>query len=64
MDSSGVDEFAVLPEVVKMFATVLIALTMDDDGIPAETETRLRIAGKFIERAAQQGIPTYPGRTQ
>jgi 5-methyltetrahydrofolate--homocysteine methyltransferase len=47
---------AVLP-VVKEYDVAVIALTMDDDGIPNEAETRLRIAGKIIERAAQLGIP-------
>ena len=28
-------------------------ITMDDDGIPGEAETRLRIAGKILERAAK-----------
>jgi 5-methyltetrahydrofolate--homocysteine methyltransferase len=47
---------AVLP-VVKEYGTAVIGLTMDDDGIPNEAETRLRIAGRIIERAAQLGIP-------
>jgi 5-methyltetrahydrofolate--homocysteine methyltransferase len=47
---------AVLP-VVKEYGTAVIGLTMDDDGIPNDAETRLRIAGRIIERAAQLGIP-------
>jgi 5-methyltetrahydrofolate--homocysteine methyltransferase len=47
---------AVLP-VVKEFGAAVIGLTMDDDGIPVEAETRLRIAGKILERAAKLGIP-------
>jgi 5-methyltetrahydrofolate--homocysteine methyltransferase len=47
---------AVLP-VVKEYDAAVIGLTMDDDGIPTEAETRLRIAGRIIERAAQLGIP-------
>lgn len=47
---------AVLP-VVKEYGAAVIALTMDDDGIPTDPETRLRIAGKIIERAASLGIP-------
>ena len=30
---------------------------MDDDGIPASAEDRLRVAGKIIERAGKLGIP-------
>jgi len=30
---------------------------MDDDGIPNDPETRVGIAGKILERAAQFGIP-------
>jgi 5-methyltetrahydrofolate--homocysteine methyltransferase len=47
---------AVLP-LVKEYGAAVIGLCMDDDGIPNEAETRLRIAGRIIERAAQLGIP-------
>jgi 5-methyltetrahydrofolate--homocysteine methyltransferase len=47
---------AVLP-VVKEFGAAVIALTMDDDGIPNDPEVRLSIAGKIIERAAKIDIP-------
>lgn len=47
---------AVLP-VVKEFGAAVIGLTMDDDGIPHEPETRLSIAGNIIERAGKIGIP-------
>jgi len=47
---------AVLP-VVKEYGTAVIGLTMDDDGIPNDAGTRLSIAGRIIERAAQLGIP-------
>jgi len=46
---------AVLP-VVKEFGVSVIGLTMDDDGIPNDAETRVAIAEKIIERAAKQGI--------
>ncbi len=45
----------VLP-VVKEFGASVIGLTMDDDGIPNDAETRIRIAGKIIEQAAKLGI--------
>ena len=35
----------------------MIALCMDDDGIPATPELRLKVAGKIIERATSTGIP-------
>jgi len=47
---------AVLP-VVKEFGAAVIALTMDNDGIPADPEARLSIAEKILERAAKAGIP-------
>ena len=46
---------AVLP-VVKEFGVSVIGLTMDDDGIPNNAETRVAIAEKIIERAAKLGI--------
>ena len=47
---------AVLP-VVKEFGVSVIGLTMDDDGIPNDAETRVAIAEKILERAAKLGIP-------
>jgi 5-methyltetrahydrofolate--homocysteine methyltransferase len=46
----------VLP-IVKEFGAAVIALCMDDDGIPPTPEDRLRVASKLIERSAQLGIP-------
>ena len=46
---------AVLP-VVKEFGVAVIGLTMDDDGIPNDAETRLAIAEKILDRSAQLGI--------
>ena len=45
----------VLP-LVKEYGAAVIGLTMDDDGIPSDVETRVSIAGKIIERAAKSGI--------
>lgn len=47
---------AVLP-VVKEYGVSVIGLTMDDDGIPNDFETRVSIAGKILERAGKLGIP-------
>jgi 5-methyltetrahydrofolate--homocysteine methyltransferase len=48
---------AVLP-LIKEYGVAVIGLCMDDDGIPPTPETRLAVADKIIERAAQHGIPT------
>ena len=47
---------AVLP-VVKEFGVAVIGLTMDDDGIPNDAESRVAVAEKILERAARLGIP-------
>jgi 5-methyltetrahydrofolate--homocysteine methyltransferase len=47
---------AVLP-LVKEHGAAVIALCMDDDGIPDTPEDRLAVAEKIIERAGQIGIP-------
>jgi 5-methyltetrahydrofolate--homocysteine methyltransferase len=46
---------AVLP-VVKEFGVSVIGLTMNDDGIPNDAETRVAIAEKILESAAKLGI--------
>jgi 5-methyltetrahydrofolate--homocysteine methyltransferase len=46
----------ILP-LVKEYGTAVIALCMNDDGIPETPEQRLRVAGTIIERAAQLDIP-------
>lgn len=46
----------VLP-LVKEHGAAVIALCMDDDGIPETPEKRLAVAGKIIERAGKLGIP-------
>jgi 5-methyltetrahydrofolate--homocysteine methyltransferase len=45
----------ILP-MVKEYGAAVIALTMDDEGIPNTVEKRISIAGKIIERAAKVGI--------
>lgn len=46
---------AVLP-LVKKYGGVVVALTLDEDGIPETPEGRLKIAKRIIERAAALGI--------
>ncbi|MFN2302665.1 MAG: dihydropteroate synthase [Anaerolineales bacterium] len=48
---------AVLP-LVKEHGAAVIGLVMDDNGISNDPETRCKIAGKIIERAAKLGIPS------
>lgn len=47
---------AVLP-LVKEHQSAVIGLCMDDDGIPATPEARLKVADKIIEGAGKLGIP-------
>jgi 5-methyltetrahydrofolate--homocysteine methyltransferase len=47
---------AVLP-IVQDRGAAVIGLTMDEDGIPNDAETRLSIAEKIVERAVKFGIP-------
>ncbi len=47
---------AVLP-LVKDHGAAVIALTMDDDGIPADSDRRLAIAHRIVDRAVAIGIP-------
>ncbi len=46
----------VLP-LVKEYRTAVIALTMDDKGIPADPDRRLAVARKIVARAESLGIP-------
>lgn len=43
--------------LIKEYGAAVIGLTMDESGIPTDPETRVRIAGKILERAARLGIP-------
>lgn len=42
--------------LVKKYGGVVVGLTLDEDGIPADADGRVRIAGKIIEEAAKYGI--------
>jgi len=46
----------VLP-LVKEYGTAVVGLTQDDNGIPKDAATRVAIAEKIVNRAAQMGIP-------
>ena len=46
---------AVLP-LVKKYGGVVVALTLDEDGIPETPEGRLKIAKKILDKAAELGI--------
>ena len=46
----------ILP-IVKEYGAAVIGLTIDEDGIPKETERRVAIAHKIVEKAGALGIP-------
>ena len=46
----------ILP-MVKEYGAAVIGLTIDEDGIPKDSDRRLSIAAKIIERAESIGIP-------
>jgi len=46
----------VLP-LVKEYGTVVVALTMDDDGVPTDPRQRVAIAHKIVDKAKSMGIP-------
>ena len=46
----------VLP-LVKEYGAAVVGLTQDDNGIPKDAATRIAIAEKIVNRAAQMGIP-------
>lgn len=46
---------AVFP-LVKRYGGVVVALTLDDDGIPETADGRVRVARRIIEEAARYGI--------
>jgi 5-methyltetrahydrofolate--homocysteine methyltransferase len=47
----------ILP-LVKEYGTAVIGLTQDEDGIPSDSEQRVAIAHKIVERAEAAGIPS------
>ena len=46
----------ILP-LVREYGTAVISLTQDEDGIPSDSERRVAIAHKIVERAEASGIP-------
>ncbi|MCI8638050.1 MAG: dihydropteroate synthase [Coprococcus sp.] len=43
--------------LVQKYGGVVVGLTLNEQGIPADAKTRIAIAGKIIEEAARYGIP-------
>ena len=43
--------------LIKKYGGAVVALTIDEDGIPQTVEKRVEIAGKIITEAAKYGIP-------
>ncbi|MCQ2470578.1 MAG: homocysteine S-methyltransferase family protein [Clostridia bacterium] len=50
------DSMAKILPIVKKYGTAVVALTLDDSGIPKKAEERLRVAEKIISRAEAMGI--------
>lgn len=46
----------ILP-LVKKYGAAVIGLTQDEDGVPSDSERRVAIAHKIVERAEEAGIP-------
>lgn len=46
----------ILP-IAKKYGAAIVALTLDDSGIPETAEERLKVAEKIIKRAEEYGIP-------
>ena len=42
--------------LIKKYGGVVVGLTLDEDGIPATAEGRVKVAGKIIEEAKKYGI--------
>lgn len=47
---------SVLP-IVKKYGASCVALTMDEDGIPADSDGRIALARRILDRAEDYGIP-------
>ena len=46
----------ILP-IVKKYGAAVVALTLDEDGIPSTAEGRVAVAKKIVDKAASYGIP-------
>ena len=55
--SGGEQSLARILPLVREYGTAVIGLTQDDDGIPSDSERRVTIAQKIVERAEAAGIP-------
>ncbi len=49
---------SILPLVAK-YGTMVVGLTLDENGIPETVEGRVEVARKIVKRAAEYGIPPY-----
>ncbi len=49
---------SILPLVAK-YGTMVVGLTLDEQGIPDSVDGRVAIARRIVDRAAQYGIPPY-----
>jgi len=52
------DSLATVLPLVKKYGAAVIGLVQDEEGIPSNSERRVAIARKIVERAASLGIPS------
>jgi len=43
--------------LVKAYGAAVMALPFDEQGIPNDSEMRMKIAGKIVDRCGEYGIP-------
>jgi len=55
--TGGEQSLAKILPLVREYGAAVIGLTQDDDGIPSDSERRVAIAHKIVERAEVAGIP-------
>lgn len=57
--SGKAESMAAIFPLVKRYGGVVVALTLDENGIPATADGRVEIAGRIIATAAQYGIDKH-----
>jgi 5-methyltetrahydrofolate--homocysteine methyltransferase len=51
------ERFNSIAPLVTEYKTAIVALCMDDNGMPEDTDTRVSIAGRLINDLGQKGVP-------
>lgn len=55
--NAGADSLAQVLPIARRYGACVLGLTLDEDGIPATAQGRLRLAERIVERAVAAGIP-------